>query len=144
MKSIGKPVVSRRSAVVLACSLFAALLPMGSVMSQALASGPRPVVVSVRLERGTLIYRLNGRRIEDRANNSLLTNLGRTVEERGTGATVFIVIDVRAPFSAVGKVETALDKVGLTHYRLFVSNFRGGIMNEIHWDETPIPLPPSY
>jgi hypothetical protein len=117
---------------------------MGSVMSQAPASGSRPVVVSVRLERGALIYRLNGSRVEDRANNSLLTNLGRTVEERGTEATVFIVIDVRAPFSEAGKLETALEKAGLTHYRLFVSNFRGGMMNEIHWDETPIPLPPAY
>ena len=144
MKRFGKPIVSRRSVLVLACSLFAALLPMGSVMSQAPASASRPVVVSVRVERGSSIYGLNGKKVEDSAKNSLLTNLGRTVEERGTEARVFIIIDVRAPFSEVGKVGTALEKVGLTHYRLFVSNFRGGTMNEIHWDETPIPLPPAY
>ncbi len=128
----------------LACSLLAALLPMGAANSQAPASGSGPVVVSVRVERGSSIYRLNGKRVEDSANNSLLRNLGRTVEERGTEATVFIIIDVRAPFSEVGKVETALDKVGMTQYRLFVSNFHDRIMNEIHWDETPIPLPPAY
>ena len=144
MKRFGKPAVSRRSVFMLACNLLAALLPMGSAMSQAPASGSGPVVVSVRVERGSSIYRLNGKRVEDSASNSLLTNLGRTVEERGTEAAVFIIIDVRAPFSEVGKVETALEKVGLTHYRLFVSNFRGGTMNEIHWDETPIPLPPAY
>ena len=54
----------------------------------------------------------------------------------GTEVPVVIVIDVRASFSEVGKLETALDKADLTHRRLFVSDFGSdALMNEIHWDE---------
>jgi len=104
-----------------------------------------PVVLTARVEKGKIIYNLNGRRVEDSKPNSLLTNLSRVVEQRGTEVPVFIVIDVRASFSEVGKLETALDKADLTHRRLFVSDFgREGMMNEIHWDETGIPLPSNH
>lgn len=125
------------------CALLAALFLSPTARAQIKEPTSRPVVVSARMERGTLIYRVNGKRVEDSVKNSLLTNLGSIVETRGTEVPVFIIIDVRAPFSEVGKLETALDMVGLTRYRLFVSDFRGGIMNEIHWDDKAIPIPRS-
>ena len=71
-----------------------------------------------------------------------MTNLGNIVRVRGLRIPVFIIIDVRASFSEVGKLETALDKIDLTYERrVFVTDFRGGTMNEIHWDETAIPIP---
>lgn len=57
---------------------------------------------------------------------------------------VDIIVDVRAPFSEVGKLETALDKSDLTNRRVYVSNFKDGTMNEIHWDERAVPLPSVY
>ncbi|HVA16863.1 MAG TPA: hypothetical protein VMV59_04015 [Candidatus Dormibacteraeota bacterium] len=64
------------------------------------------------------------------------------MKKHGTKIPAFIIIDVRAPFSEVGKLETALDKVDLTYERrLFVTDFRDGTMNEIHWDDTSIPIP---
>jgi len=90
-----------------------------------------------------LVYRVNGRRVEDTRKNSLLTNLGNVVRTRGIDTPVFVIIDVRAPFSEAGKLETALDKAGLTHRRLFVSDFRDETMNEIHWDATAVPIPPN-
>jgi hypothetical protein len=101
-----------------------------------------PVVVSAQVENGSLVYKVNGRKVEDNKENSLLTNLAQIVKERGTEIPVFIIIDVRAPFTEMGKLETALDKADLVHSRrLFVADFRSGRMNEIHWDETPIPVP---
>lgn len=103
-----------------------------------------PVVLSVQMENGSKVYRLDGRRVENSVENSILTNLGRVVRTRGTRIPALIIIDVRAPFSEVDKLETALDKAGITQCRIFVTNFKGGTMNEIHWDETPIPLPPDH
>jgi hypothetical protein len=101
----------------------------------------KPVVLAARMENGPLVYRIDGKRVEDSKENSLLVNLGNIVKTRGTRVPVFIVIDVRAPFTEIGKLGTALDKVGLTHGRFFVSYFRDGTMNEIHWDDTSIPIP---
>jgi hypothetical protein len=103
--------------------------------------GSQAVVLSARIEGGSLTYRLNGKKVEDSKDNSLLVNLARVARLRGTDVPVFIVIDVRAPFAEAGKLETALEKAGLVHHRLFVSNFTSGIMNEIHWDETAVPIP---
>jgi hypothetical protein len=103
----------------------------------------QPVVVSAQMRGSALIYKLNNRRVEDSRENSLLTNLGTVVRTRGVDVPVFIIIDVRASFAEVGKLETALDKAGLMHRRLFVSDFSDKTMNEIHWDETAIPIPPS-
>jgi len=108
--------------------------------SQAQTSSP--VVVSARMEKGGLVYKVNGKTVEDSRNNSLITNLARIAKERGNEAPVIIIVDVRAPFTEVGKLETALDKVELTHSRrLFVTDFRDSTMNEIHWDQTPVPIP---
>jgi len=106
----------------------------GNVSSQTL-------VLSAQMENGALVYRLDGKRVEDSRRNSLLTNLIGIVKARGTDVPVFIIIDVRASFTEVGKLETALDKTGLTRRRLFVSNFKNGVMNEIRWDETAVPIP---
>ena len=103
---------------------------------------PPPVIVSARIEKGALVYRVNGKTVEDSKENSLITNLTRIANVRGNEVPVFIIVDVRAPFSEVGKLETALDKVELTHSRrLFVTDFRDSTMNEIHWDQTPVPIP---
>jgi len=101
----------------------------------------QPLVLSVQMEKGKLIYKLDGKQVEDSVQNSLLTNLGRIVRARGTNFSVWIIIDVRAPFSEVGKLETALDMSGLTRRRIFVTDFADQFMNEIHWDERAVPLP---
>lgn len=102
----------------------------------------QPVVLSAQMENGMLIYKVNGKKVEDSKNNSLLTNLAEIVRARGTEISVLIIIDVRAPFTEVGKLATALDKADLTHdRRLFVADFQTRTMNEIHWDQTAIPIP---
>jgi hypothetical protein len=101
-----------------------------------------PVVVTARMEKGALVYRVNGRIVEDSKENSLITNLARIAKARGSDVPVSIIVDVRAPFTEIGKLETALDKADLTHSRrLSVTDFRDSTMNEIHWDQTPIPIP---
>ena len=140
MKHLWNRIVSKYMAV-LFCSILFSLPLSPSTASQTKGDAPQPVVVSAQMENGMLVYKVNGKRVEDSRKNSLLTNLEGVLDARGSEVPVFIVIDVRAPFSEVGKLETALDKVGLTHYRLFVSNFRNEVMNEIHWDETAIPIP---
>jgi len=120
------------------------------VLPPAGASGNQPgedtaVIISVRMQNRSLIYRLNGKQVENTRENSLLTNLSELIRSRGNHIPALIIIDVRAPFTEVGKIETALDKADLTFSRkLFVTDFRDGTMNEIHWDDTPVPLPRSY
>jgi hypothetical protein len=110
--------------------------------SQAGNENSKPVVLSVQMERGVPIYRLNGKAVEDSKDNSLLKNLAEIVVVRGRNVPVFIIVDVRASFAEMGKLETALDKVSLTSKRrLFVTDFRDRTMNEIHWDEKAVPIP---
>ena len=118
-----------------------ALLFCGVSSPQTKEDSSKPVVLSAQMKNATVLYKLNGKIVEDSVQNSLLTNLTRILVTRGSGTAVFIIVDVRAPFSEFGKLETALDKVGLPHRRFFVTNFTDGIMNEIHWDETGIPIP---
>jgi biopolymer transport protein ExbD len=139
MRYIGTQVAPKF--LVLSCYLLVLLLLPASSSSQMTEHAPQPVTVTAQMENGALVYRVNGKRVEDSRNNSLLTNLERILQERGSDVPVFIIIDVRAHFSEVGKLETALDKVGMTQRRLFVTDFRDRTMNEIHWDETPIPMP---
>jgi biopolymer transport protein ExbD len=127
--------------VVFSCCVLALLLFPTSLSAQTKEHAPQPVAVSAQMENGILVYRVNGKRVEDSQKNSLLTNLERIVQQRGSEVTVFIIVDVRAPFTEVGKLETALDKVGMSQRRVFVTDFRDRTMNEIHWDETPIPMP---
>jgi hypothetical protein len=124
------------------CTLVGCLLFSRAGSSQAGELQSQPVVVSAQFEGGSLLYRVNGKRVEDTKRNSLLVNLGSIAEARGTKVSVFIIVDVRASFVEIGKLETALDKVGMTSgRRIFVTDFRDATMNEIHWDETPIPIP---
>ena len=126
-----------------ASALFVAMLLISGAWSQTEPQAAHPVVVSAEMQRGVIVYRVNGRRVEDRRKNSLLTNLGKVADTRGLDVPVHIVIDVRAPFTEVGKLETALDKISLTSRRLFVADFHDGTMNEIHWDQNAIPIPPT-
>lgn len=131
----------------LAGFLLLVLAPWWKTHSQALLAQtpPQPVVLLARVQKnGIVIYRLNGKRVEDSVQNSLLMNLGGIVRSRGMTVPVDIIVDVRAPFSEVGKLETALDKSDLTNRRVYVSNFKDGTMNEIHWDERAVPLPSVY
>jgi len=106
------------------------------------AQTPPPVVVTARMEKGALVYRVNGKIVEESKDNSLITGLARVAKVQGNDAPVIIIVDVRAPFTEVGKLETALDKAELTHSRrLFVTDFRNPTMNEIHWDQTAVPIP---
>jgi len=106
-------------------------------------SGPsKAVVLTVYMEAGKPIYRLNGKEVEDRRDNSLLRNLTEVVRERGAKIPALVIVDVRAPLTEFGKLETALDKVDLTsERRLFVGNFQDGTMNEIHWEAKALPIP---
>jgi hypothetical protein len=102
----------------------------------------KPVVLTVYMEAGKPIYKLNGKEVEDRRDNSLLRNLTEVVRERGAKIPAFVIVDVRAPLTEFGKLETALDKVDLTSgRRLFVGNFQDGTMNEIHWEDKTLPIP---
>jgi hypothetical protein len=113
-----------------------------AVTSKAQGKKPKPLVLSAEIVKGMMIYKLDGKRVEDSKSNSLLTNLTAIVRARGNAIPVFVIVDVRAPFSEAGKLDTALAKADLLRERkLFVTNFRDGTMNEIHWDETGIPIP---
>lgn len=129
-----------------AAFLLLVLAPSWNAHSQSLLAqtSPQPVVLVARMQKnGVVTYRLNGKKVEDSVQNSLLMNLGGVVRSRGKKVPVDIIVDVRAPFSEVGKLETALDKSDLTNRRVYVSNFKDGTMNEIHWDDRAIPLPPN-
>ena len=104
-------------------------------------SAPGPVVVSAQVKKGTIVYRVNGRIVENSVRNSLLTNLGKVLTDRGRDTPVFIVVDVRAPIAQFGHIETALDKIDLPNRRFFVTNFSDGMMIEIHWGDKPVPIP---
>ena len=104
----------------------------------------KPIVVSAQLKNGNLIYRVNGKIVENSARNSLMTNLSRVLGTRGKETPVFIVIDVRAPFGEFEHIDTALDKVDLPNRRYFVSNFTNDrMMTEIHWADKAVPIPPN-
>lgn len=121
--------------------LWFALAFCGISNAQTIESTPRPVVVSARVKNGKIMYKVNGRIVENSVRNSLITNLGNVLKTQGRATPVFVVVDVRAPFAEFGKIETALDKVDLPNRRFFVTNFTDAIMNEIHWDDKPIPIP---
>ena len=113
--------------------------------SQTASSDSLSVVISARIEKGSLVYRMNGKRVEDTRTNSLLTNLGAFIRAHGNRVPALIIIDVRAPFTEVGKLETALDMSDLTYSRkLYVTDFQSGTMNEIHWDDKSVPIPTNY
>jgi len=119
------------------------LVLYGVLNGQSLDVARKPAVLSARVRNGEIVYQLNGNRVEDTARNSLLKNLTKVLDAQGSDAPVFVIVDAHAPFSEFGKLETALDKVGLQNRRFFVTNFSDAIMNEIHWDNKAVPIPKS-
>jgi hypothetical protein len=101
----------------------------------------KPVVLSVQIEHGKPVYKLNGKTVEDRRENSLLNNLMQAATDRGNNTEVLLVVDEKAPFTEVGKLETALDKIDMPNRRLFIADFNDGTMNEIHLDMKASPIP---
>jgi hypothetical protein len=101
----------------------------------------KAVVLSVQIEHGKPVYKLNGKTVEDRRENSLLNNLMQVATDRGSNIAVLVIIDEKAPFTEVGKLETALDKIDMPNRRLFVADFPDGTMNEIHLDPKALPIP---
>jgi hypothetical protein len=121
--------------------LWFALAFCGISNAQTSESTPRPVVVSARVKNGKIIYKLNGKIVENSVRNSLITNLENVLKTRGRETPVFIVVDVRAAIAQFGHIETALDKVDLPNRRFFVTNFTDDMMIEIHWDDKPVRIP---
>jgi len=118
------------------------LLLSASLKPQTMKENPsQPAVLSAQVKHGQIVYELNGRVVEDNAQNSILKNLARILDTRGSSTPVFVVVDVHAPFSEFGKLATALDKVGLPKRRFFVTDFTDATMNEVHWDEKAVPIP---
>ncbi len=101
----------------------------------------RAVLLIVQMHSGKLTYKLDGKQVETRRDNSLLKTLGEVATQRGAKTPVFIIVDERAPFTEIGKLETALDKIDMPNRRLFVADFPDGTMNELHWDVKPLPIP---
>ena len=91
--------------------------------SQVQRAESKPVILSVQIEHGKPVYKLNGKTVEDRRENSLLNNLMQVATDRGSNAAVILIIDEKAPFTEVGKLETALDKIDMPNRRLFVADF---------------------
>lgn len=120
--------------------ILAVLLVLAAVaMAQLLPS--KAVLLTVHMQSGKPTYKLNGKEVENRKDNSLLRNLGDVATQRGARTTVFIIVDVKASFAEVRKLETALDKIDMPSRRLFVADFPDGTMNEIHWDVKALPIP---
>jgi biopolymer transport protein ExbD len=125
------------------CVLLALSILSCSVRSQAQKDIRQPLVVSVEIVKGSRVYRVNRKVVEDTRDNSLLTSLETAASERGLDYPVIVLVDVKAPFTEVDKLETALVKIGFTHHRLFVGDFQSGLMDEFHWDQNGIPIPPN-
>ena len=115
------------------CFLILATSLSPTVQSQAPGAASRPLVLTSQMMTAGIVYRVNGKIVEDSKENSLLTNLEKITETRGLALPAFVIVDFRLPLTEMGKLETALDKVELTkNRRVFVSYFDDGLMNEIH------------
>ena len=128
--------------------LFTGLITLSSVVlvnmsvaeSQETAES-KPIVLSVQMEHGKSVYRLNGKTVEDRRENSLSNNLMQVATERGNKTLVLVIVDESAPFTEVSKLQTALDKIDMPNRKVFIADFADGTMNEIHWADKAIPIP---
>jgi len=134
-----KRLLKQLIATLIVLNPFALILCVAA--SQPERAESKPVVLSVQIEHGSPVYKLNGKTVEDRRENSLLNNLGQVATDRGSNTTVFVIIDEKAPFTEVGKLETALDKIDMPNRRLFVADFADGTMSEIHLDPKALPIP---
>jgi len=114
-----------------------------SLGSEAQEPGRTPVVVSVRVIKGALVYRVDRKIVENTRENSLLTNLEAISSTRGLDYPIVILVDVDAPLREVDKLETAIAKIDFTHHTLFVGDFQRGTMEELHWSGVSAPIPAS-
>ena len=102
----------------------------------------RQIIISSEVSGSATLYKINGKVVEDKPGNSLIKNLTDIVRTRGSSSPIVVIIDRRASFAEVGKLETALDKVGITgETKIYIANFQTKTMNEIHWESGSKPLP---
>ena len=85
----------------------------------------------------------DGRKREGTSERALLESTWAVVSKRGPGIRAFVIVDVDAKFSDVGPIFEALTKDGidLERIQLFVADFKGGSMNELHWDLKSVRIP---
>ncbi|MBZ5501038.1 MAG: hypothetical protein LAN59_02205 [Acidobacteriia bacterium] len=100
-----------------------------------------PVVISVRMARGSAVYRVDKTVVENTRENSLLTNLEAIASAKGLDWPIIILVDVNAPLREVDKLETAVAKIDFHNHRLFVGDFHRGVMEELHWGQASVPIP---
>lgn len=122
--------------------LVAVLLFVIPISSQTNFPNSEPAaVVSVEIRSGASIYRVDGHRVEERKGNSLLLQLSRAVARRHENGEIFLVIDKRARISEIGKLNTAVDKVGAKNARrVFIADFDQKLMSEVSISEASVPL----
>ena len=100
------------------------------------------IIISSQVSGSSTIYKINGKVVEDKPSNSLIKNLTDIARARGSSSPVVLIIDRHASFAEVGKLETALDKVGISgETKIYIANFQTKTMNEIHWESGSKPLP---
>jgi len=132
-----KRLAKRLFGLIVLCSVLVASVCVAAPQT----AESKSVVLSVQMEHGKPLYRLNGKIVEDRRENSLLNNLTRVAGERGNETPVFLIVDERAPITEIGKLQTALDKIDMPNRRLFIADFVDGSIKEIHWDQKAVPIP---
>ena len=100
-----------------------------------------PVVISIRMLKGSAVYRVDRKVVENTRENSLLTNLEAVASSKGLDWPILILVDVNAPLREIGKLETAVAKIDFSNHRLFVGDFQTGTMEELHWGQVSVPIP---
>jgi len=99
------------------------------------------VVISVRILKGSAVYRVDRKVVENTRENSLLTNLETVASAKGLDWPVIVLVDVKAPLKEIGKLETAVAKIDFSNHRVFVGDFQRGVMEELHWGQGSVPIP---
>jgi len=100
-----------------------------------------PVVISVRMFKGSVAYRVDKKVVENTRDNSLLTSLEKVASAKGLDLPIIILVDVNAPLREIDKLETAVAKIDFHNHRLFVGDFHRGVMEELHWGQASVPIP---
>ena len=99
------------------------------------------MVISVRILKGSAVYRVDRKVVENTRENSLLTNLETVASAKGLDWPVIVLVDVKAPLKEIGKLETAVAKIDFSNHRVFVGDFQRGVMEELHWGQGSVPIP---
>lgn len=129
-----------RCCLVLLCLVFFAREARAQ-SNQTEQSKQTPVVVSVRMVRGTAQYRVDKKVVEDTGANSLQTNLEAVASAKGLDWPITILVDVNAHLTEIGKLKAAVDKVEFSNYTMFVGDFQKGTMEELRWGPKNVPIP---